>query len=72
MPTKKAAAPKAKAESKSALVISMIRRKNGCTRAAVLKATGWPSLSFQAVAASAGIDLAVKKEAGEPTRYLAK
>jgi hypothetical protein len=46
-----------KAPNKTAQVITMLKR--GTTREAVLKATGWPSISMQAVAKRANLKLKV-------------
>lgn len=56
--------------SKSALIADMLRRKNGCTTAEVLKATGWPAVSMPQQARVAGIKL-VKEKDGKVTRYRA-
>jgi len=66
------AAPKApgsvKPGSKLAAIVDLLKRKSGCTRADVLKVTGWPSVSMQQQAAAAGLALRLQKE-GAITRY---
>lgn len=54
--------------SKLETIVSMLRRKEGCTAAEVLKATGWPSVSMPQQARAAGLKLS--KE-GRPARYRA-
>jgi hypothetical protein len=57
--------------SKLAAIAKLLQRKDGCTRADVLKATGWPSVSMQQQARAAGLKLKMSKEKGEPTVYRA-
>jgi hypothetical protein len=54
---------------KSKEIVRLMQRKNGVTRAEVLEYTGWPALSFQAFAKSAGVRMRKEKVKGEPTRY---
>jgi Protein of unknown function (DUF3489) len=58
-----------RAGSKTELVAGMLKRKDGCTGAEVLKATGWPTVSMPAQAKAAGLKLRKEKAKGEPTRY---
>lgn len=78
MKTKKKAAKKKAAKAKKSTgprgektlkVKAMLERKNGCTRAEVLEATGWPAISMQAISKSCGLKLRQEKEPGKPTRY---
>lgn len=48
--------------SKLAKIAALLRRKEGCTTAEVLKATGWPAVSMPQQAKSLG--LALKTERG--------
>ena len=57
--------------SKLALVADMLKRKEGCTTAEVLAATGWPAVSMPQQARAAGLTL-VKEKVGKVTRYRAK
>jgi hypothetical protein len=72
-----APAPKAKRstktapKSKTAIVAAMLTRAGGTTRPEILKATGWPTVSVQAIAKAAGLKLKMAKKAGEPTVYSA-
>lgn len=54
--------------SKLEIIVGLLRRKEGCTTADVLKATGWPSVSMPQQANAAGIKLATEKD-GRITRY---
>lgn len=66
---KKAAAKRgAGGTSKAALIGQLLLRKEGCTTADVLKATGWPSVSMPAQAKMVGLKLRKEKE-GKVTRY---
>lgn len=56
--------------TKLALVSELLQRPDGCTTADVLKATGWPSVSMPAMAASAKLKLSKSKVDGV-TRYTA-
>lgn len=58
---KKGAAKKPRAEGKTAKIIAKMKN-GGITRAEILKMTGWPSVSVQALAKSAGVKLVVSKE----------
>lgn len=83
MRTKKSSKQKAKANARSAVsgkskrgaktakVMALLKRKEGCTVKDVLKATQWPSISMPATAKAAGIKLRKEKKKGEPTRYYA-
>lgn len=66
----KAAAGGVKPGSKLEKIVKLLKRKEGCTAADALAATGWPSLSFNQQAAAAGIKLRKVKE-GRITRYFA-
>jgi len=59
-----------KAKSKLAMIVALLQRKNGCTRADILEATGWPSVSVQQQAAAANLKLTIKKD-GSVKRYSA-
>ena len=52
-------------------IAAMLQRKNGCTAAEVLEATGWPSVSMPAMAKACNLKLTKEKEkgSGKPTRY---
>jgi hypothetical protein len=56
--------------TKTALVGEMLRRKQGCTSAEVLAATGWPSVSMPAQAKAVGVKLRKEKD-GKVSRYWA-
>jgi len=58
----------AKKVNKSAKIVAMLRRANGCTREEVLKETGWMAVSMQQQARAAGIKLKINKEQ-RPYRY---
>jgi hypothetical protein len=47
----------------------LLQRKNGCTTAEILEATGWPSVSVPAMAKACGLTLRKEKNPGEKTRY---
>lgn len=64
---KKAKAEK-KPQNKTAMVGKMLLRKNGCTTAEVLAATGWPSVSMPYQAKAVGLSLRKEKD-GKVTRY---
>lgn len=49
----------------------LLARKEGCTTADVLKATGWPAVSMPASAKALGIKLKKEKKPGDATRYYA-
>ena len=55
--------------SKLEIVAGLLTRKEGCTTADVLKATGWPAVSMPQQAKAAGLMLKKEKNKGEPTRY---
>ena len=59
------------AKTKTELAADLIRRKNGCTSADILAATGWPAVSVPAIAKATGIKLLKDKQPGEATRYRA-
>jgi hypothetical protein len=48
-------------DGKTATVIKMLRRAKGATRKEILKYLGWPSVSVQQLAKSAGVKLKVVK-----------
>lgn len=58
--------------SKMETVRKLLTRQGGCTRAQVLKATGWPAVSMQAMAKALGLTLVVSKVQGKPTNYSIK
>jgi hypothetical protein len=49
----------ANGKSKTAVVLAMLRRPNGCTRAQVLSMIDWQAISFQQLAKAAGVKLRV-------------
>ena len=55
--------------TKLEMIVGLLKRKEGCTTADVLKATGWPSVSMPQQAKAAGLKLKKEKAKGEPTRY---
>lgn len=59
-----------KKQSKVALIVALLTRKEGCTAADVLKATGWTAVSMPAQAKAAGLKLKVEKT-GKVHRYRA-
>jgi hypothetical protein len=59
-----------RAGSKTALVADLLARKEGCTTADVLKATGWPAVSLPAMAKAIGVKLRKEKD-GKVSRYWA-
>jgi hypothetical protein len=64
-------APKGVREgSKLALVVGLLKRKEGCTAADVLTATDWPAVSMPQQARAAGLTLRQEKD-GKVTRYWA-
>jgi hypothetical protein len=67
---KKATATKTNGISKTSIVLSMLKRPQGCTREQVLTATKWSSISMQAVAKAAGVKLRVD-ESKRPFVYRA-
>lgn len=71
--TAKAAKPASEARkgSKTALIGELLGRKNGCTSAEVLAATGWPAVSMPQQAKAVGVKLRKEKKPGEVTRYFA-
>lgn len=86
VPAKKAtkAAPKAKRAPKAAatpartlrsgtkleLIVGLLKRKEGCTAADILKATLWPAVSVPQQARAAGLKLRTEKD-GRALRYWA-
>lgn len=54
--------------SKLEMVVKLLQRKEGCTTADALKATGWPAISMPQQAKAAGIKLKKAKD-GKVTRY---
>lgn len=62
---------KSKRGAKTAKIMALLKRKEGCTVKDVLRATQWPSISMPATAKAAGIKLRKEKKKGEPTRYYA-
>lgn len=72
--TKKAAKAKSTKSNgtrgvKSGEVKRLLLRKGGCTRKEILETTGWPTVSVQAMAKSAGLKLRVEKVKGKPMQY---
>lgn len=57
-----------KGQTKTALVGQLLLRKEGCTTADILAATGWPTVSVPAQAKAVGIGLRKEKD-GKVTRY---
>jgi hypothetical protein len=55
--------------SKTAEVGRLLRRKNGCTTADILEATGWKAVSVPAMAKHLDLRLRKEKEQGSVTRY---
>lgn len=55
-------------DSKLAIVVSLLTRKEGCTTADVLAATGWPTVSMPQQAKAAGLVLSKEKD-GAVFRY---
>jgi hypothetical protein len=70
---KKAATKKPKSGEprgeKTAKIKEMLLRKSGVTRVQMTEATGWKTLSFQAMAKSLGLKLTKDKQPGKPTVY---
>ena len=64
--TKKSTGPRGE---KTLKIKSMLERKSGCTRAQVLEATGWPSVSMQSMAKSCQLKLRQEKVKGSPIVY---
>jgi Protein of unknown function (DUF3489) len=56
--------------TKTQMILDLLKRKQGCTTADVLKATGWPSVSMPNQARMAGVKLKKEKVDGV-TRYRA-
>jgi hypothetical protein len=54
--------------NKSAKVVAMMRAAKGTTRAAILEATGWKTVSPKAVAAASGFKIRIDNSAS-PYRY---
>lgn len=55
--------------SKRETVVGLLKRSGGCTRADVLAATGWPSVSLPSIAKASGLTLRKEKSEGQQTRY---
>lgn len=68
-PKAKKAAAGARTGTKLVKIVELLSRKQGCTTAEVLKATGWPSVSMPQQAKAAGLKLRKEKKSGEVTRY---
>lgn len=69
-PAPTTAAPKAvRAGSKTEVVRALLLQSGGTTTAQILTATGWPTVSVPALAASCGLDLRKEKVKGAPTKY---
>lgn len=58
-------------KAKREIVADLLTRKEGCTTADILSATGWPSVSVPQQARSSGLVLRTQKMPGQPTRYWA-
>lgn len=56
--------------SKAAIIGDLLKRKEGCTTADVLTATGWPAVSMPQQAKMLGVELRKEKQ-GTTTRYWA-
>lgn len=56
--------------SKLETIVGLLRRKEGCTTADVLKVTDWPAVSMPQQAKAAGLTLRKEKD-GKTTRYWA-
>lgn len=54
--------------SKLAVIVGLLKRKEGCTVKDVLAATGWPTVSMPQQAKAAGLSLKKEKD-GSVTRY---
>ncbi len=65
---RKSAAGAVRAGSKLEIISQLLTRKEGCTTAEVLKATGWRQVSIPPSAARAGLKLRKEKD-GSVTRY---
>lgn len=52
-----------KAINKTAVIVALMKRKDGVTRDQVLEATGWKAISMQQVAAKAHVRLKVDRKA---------
>lgn len=59
-------------DTKTHEVSRLLQRKNGATRAEILEATGWPTVSVQALAKNCGLELSQEKEKGSTTRYFGR
>lgn len=57
---------------KTLAVKKLLTSKNGCTRKDILDATGWPTVSVQAMAKNLKLKLSVKKEPGKLKVYFGK
>jgi len=67
---KRTTAPKAR-RTKISMVIAMLKRRQGCTNADILKATGWAAVSLPQMARQGKVKL-VKEKQGNVSRYWAK
>lgn len=65
---RKAVATPSGGKTKTAVVGELLSRKEGCTTADILKATGWPAVSVPAQAKAVGLKLRKEKD-GKVTRY---
>ena len=64
---------KTDATSKTSIVVNLLTREGGCTTKDVLEATGWPTVSMPAMAASCGLVLTkTKGKDDKVTRYTGK
>lgn len=68
-PAGKKVAAKPRGDSKTQKVGVLLKRAGGCTRADILKATGWPAVSVQQMAKTCGLKLRKEKEPGKPIVY---
>lgn len=58
--------------SKLAIISGLLMRTGGCTRADVMDACDWPSVSMPQQAKALGVELESEKVSGQPTRYWVK
>lgn len=56
-------------ESKLALCVALLTRKEGCTTRDLLTATGWPAISVPATAKAGKLKLRKEKTKGSPSVY---
>lgn len=56
-------------ESKLAICVALLTRKQGCTTRDLLAATGWPAISVPATAKAGKLKLRKEKTKGSPSVY---